>query len=136
MSLATEFREFILRGNVIDLAVGVVIGAAFTSIVDAFVKGILTPLISIPGTVNFSDYVVRIGGAQFLIGNFINAVISFLIVAFTVFFFVVKPVNAMMSRFKPQTPPVEATRQCPYCLSSIPNQATRCSFCTSEVSTA
>ena len=136
MSLGSEFREFVLRGNVVDLAVGVVIGAAFTGVVDVFVKGILTPLISLPGTVNFSDFTVQVGGARFLVGSFLNALISFLIVAFSVFFFVVKPVNALMNRFKPQPPSAETTRQCPFCLSSIPNQATRCSFCTSEVAAA
>ncbi len=136
MSMGKEFQEFILRGNVVDLAIGVVIGAAFTSVVDSFVKGILTPLISIPGKVNFADVVLTVGGAKFLIGTFINSLISFLIVAFTVFFLVVKPVNMLMNRLKPQTPTETTTRQCPFCLSSIPNEATRCSFCTSAVDTA
>jgi large conductance mechanosensitive channel len=129
-----EFREFILRGSVVDLAIGVVIGAAFTGVVNAFVKGILTPLISIPGTVNFSDWKLRAGGATFLTGDFLKSVISFLIVAFVIFFFVVKPVNMLMERLKPKTPPAETTtRECPYCLSAIPVKATRCFACTSEV---
>lgn len=134
MSIASEFREFVLRGNVVDLAVGVVIGAAFTGVVNAFVKGILTPLISLPGTINFSDWVLQAGGAKFLVGDFLNAVVSFLIVSLVVFLFVVKPINLLSSRLKPQIPPQEiTTRDCPFCLSSIPNKATRCSFCTSEV---
>jgi large conductance mechanosensitive channel len=133
MSVASEFREFVLRGNVVDLAVGVVIGAAFTGVVNSFVKGILTPLISLPGTVNFSDWVVQVGGARFMVGDFVNAIVSFLIVSLTVFFLVVKPLNVLMTRLKPQIPPQVTTRDCPFCLSSIPQKATRCSFCTSEV---
>src|SRR6478672_9158966 len=100
MSIATEFRDFILRGNVVDLAVGVVIGAAFTGVVTAFTKDLLTPLIGIPGKVNFADWAFDVNGSKFLIGDFINAIISFVIIALVVFVFVVKPVNYLMTRFK------------------------------------
>src|SRR5579859_1579351 len=98
------FRQFIMRGNVVDLAVGVVIGAAFGAVVTAFVTDLLTPLITIPGKANFADLYWQAGGARFLIGAFINQVISFLLIAAAVFFFVVKPVNMLMARFKTETP--------------------------------
>ena len=133
MSLASEFKAFILRGSVVDLAVGVVIGAAFTGVVTAFTKDIITPLVGIPGKINAGDLAFTINGSKFLIGDFINAIISFLIVACVIFFFVVKPVNWLMSRRKTETPVDPTTRECPYCLSSIPMQATRCAFCTADV---
>jgi large conductance mechanosensitive channel len=136
MSVAGEFKEFVLRGSVVDLAVGVVIGAAFTGVVNAFVKDLLTPLLAIPGKVSFQDYAFQVGGGKFLVGDFVNAVISFLIIAFVVFLFVVKPVNYLMSRRKTEEPVDAPTRECPYCISSIPARATRCSFCTSEVTPA
>jgi len=129
------FKTFILRGNVVDLAVGIVIGAAFTSVVNAFVKDIITPLIPAGNTSlgNLKTPPVYTGN-PLLIGDFINAVISFLIVALVVYFFVVRPVNGLMARFKPkevEVPPT--TRDCPYCLTSIPLMATRCPNCTSQV---
>jgi large conductance mechanosensitive channel len=133
MAVWKEFRDFVLRGNVVDLAVGVVIGAAFGAVVTAFVKDIITPILSIPGTTNFSDLVIQVGGARFLIGDFINTLISFLVIAFVIFFFVVKPVNALMKRFKPTATEPETTHDCPYCLSKVPLAATRCAFCTSEI---
>ncbi|HLV79949.1 MAG TPA: large conductance mechanosensitive channel protein MscL [Chthonomonadaceae bacterium] len=136
MSLASEFKAFILRGSVVDLAVGVVIGAAFTGVVTAFTKDIITPLIGIPGKLSIGDIAFSINGSRFLVGEFINAVISFLIIAFVIFFFVVRPVNWLMSRRKTETPVDPTTRECPFCLSSIPVQATRCAFCTSEVTPA
>ncbi|HEX2909250.1 MAG TPA: large conductance mechanosensitive channel protein MscL [Chloroflexia bacterium] len=136
MAVAKEFRDFILRGNVVDLAVGVVIGAAFGAVVTAFVKDIITPIISIPGTTNFNDLYWQVGGAKFLVGDFINTLISFLVIALVIFFFVVKPVNMLMKRFKPTQPEPETTHECPYCLSKVPLQATRCAFCTSDLKAA
>lgn len=134
MSALGDFKEFILRGNVVDLGVGIVIGAAFTAVVTAFVKDILTPLITIPGTINFSDLAFTIGGGKFLIGDFINAIISFLLIALVIFFLVVRPVNALMERAKSKTPAPATTRECPYCLSKVPVNATKCAFCTSNLS--
>lgn len=129
-----EFRQFVLRGNVVDLAVGVVIGAAFTAIVNAFVKDLITPLIAaIGGQPDFSGISFTINNSRFLIGDFINTVISFLIIAAGIFFFVVKPVNTLMTRFKSEEPEPTPQRECPFCLSKIPRMAVRCAFCTQEV---
>ena len=129
------FRDFILRGNVVDLAIAVVIGAAFGNIVTAFVKDLITPLIAaIGGKDDFSQLYFTINNSKFLIGDFINAVISFLIVAAIIYFLVLQPVNRLMARFKPEVAPApETTRECPYCTSKISKVATRCPFCTSEV---
>ena len=130
------FRTFILRGNVVDLAVGIIIGAAFTSIVTALVSGIITPLIPVSGNQSLADWTVTIyNNGHLKIGAFLNAIISFLIVAAVVYFFIVLPVNALMNRFKPQEKPKEPapTRDCPYCLSTIPAAATRCAYCTSAL---
>lgn len=136
MKAARDFREFILRGNVVDLAVGVVIGAAFGAIVTALVKDLITPFIAaIGGKPDFSTLAFTINNSRFAIGDFINAVISFLIIAAVVFFLVVQPVNALMNRRKTETPTETTTRDCPYCLSSIPVKASRCAFCTQEVPT-
>ncbi len=133
MSAIQEFRDFILRGSVVDLAVGVVIGAAFTGVVTAFTTDILTPLIGIPGKMSLGNTTFHINGSEFLIGDFINHVISFLLMAAVVFFFVVKPVNWLMSRRKTDTPAAPETRECPYCLSKVPVAASRCAFCTSDL---
>ena len=134
MSVAKEFRDFVLRGNVVDLAVGVVIGAAFTAVVGAFTKDILTPIIGLPGKQAFSTYAIPLRGANaLLVGDLLNQVITFALTAFVVFFFVVKPVNWLMTRRKTDTPADATTRECPYCLSNIPLAAARCAFCTSEV---
>ncbi len=132
--LLEEFRAFALRGNAIDLAVGVVIGAAFGAVVSSLVADVLTPLLGIFGTPDFkNELVFRIGEGEFRIGVFLNALISLLMISIAVFFFVVKPLNELTERRKPQ-PTVEVTvRECPYCLSSIPTRASRCAFCTSEV---
>jgi large conductance mechanosensitive channel len=131
------FRTFILRGNVVDLAVGIVIGAAFTSIVTALVSGLITPLIPVSGNQSLATWSIPIynNAAQLKIGAFLNAIISFLIVAAVVYFFIVLPVNALTNRFKPHEAPTEPkpTRDCPYCLSSIPAAATRCAYCTSPL---
>ncbi len=128
------FKAFILRGNVVDLAVGIMIGAAFSGVVNALVTDVITPLIpagkgSLAG-LQIPTYTHR----PILLGTFIEAVISFLILAFVIYFFIVKPVNALMAHYKPkevEAPP--ATRDCPYCLSSVPLHATRCAYCTSPL---
>jgi large conductance mechanosensitive channel len=127
------FREFVLRGNVVDLAVGVVIGGAFGTIVSALVKDLITPFIAaIVGKPDFSYLGFKIGSTPFPVGDFINAVVSFLLVASAIYFFVVVPVNALMARVKRgETPPDPTTKKCPECLSEIPIAARRCAFCTS-----
>jgi large conductance mechanosensitive channel len=131
------FRDFILRGNVVDLAIAVVIGVAFGVVVTAFVKDLITPLIAaIGGKPNFSTLSFTINKSQFLYGDFINAALSFLIIAAVVYFFVVVPYTKLLSLRKSETVVEPVTRECPYCLSSIPVGATRCSFCTSEVPAA
>ena len=136
MAAMDDFKKFILRGNVVDLAVGVVIGAAFGSVVTALVKDIITPIIAIPGKHNFPNQSFKIGGGEFLYGDFLNNLVSFLLIAVTVFFFIVRPVNWLMERRKSETPIEPTTRECPRCLSSIPVKATRCAFCTSELEAA
>ena len=133
MSIVTEFKEFVLRGNVIDLAVGVIIGGAFGGIVTALVKDIITPLIGLPGKVDLSNLNTTVHGAKFAFGDFLNTVVSFLILAAVVFFVIVKPVNYLMSLRKTEMPVTAVTRECPECLSSIPLKATRCAFCTAQV---
>jgi large conductance mechanosensitive channel len=129
-----EFRQFILRGNLVDLAVAVVIGTAFGAVVTALVGDLVTPLIAaIGGNPDFSRLSFTINGSHFLYGAFLNALIAFLVIALVVFFLVVKPVNALMERLRPERPVEETTRPCPECLSDIPRAARRCSFCTSEV---
>jgi large conductance mechanosensitive channel len=129
-----EFKAFLLRGNVVDLAVAVVIGAAFGMVVQALVKDLITPILAIPGgNPDFSTLSFSINGSTFFYGDFLNVVIAFASIAAAVFFFVVKPVNALMARRKTE-PDVESTvRDCPECLSSIPSAAHRCAFCTAEV---
>jgi large conductance mechanosensitive channel len=127
-----EFREFILRGNLVDLAVAVVIGAAFGALVSALVKDLITPLVAaVFGKPDFSGLKFTINGSAFLYGDFLNALITFLSVATAVFFAVVKPVNELMGRFGPKEE--KATRECPECLSGIPLAAGRCAFCTAQV---
>ena len=130
---AKEFRDFILRGNVVDLAVGVLIGVAFGAIVKALTADVITPFIGMFGKVDLSNLNTTIHGAKFAFGDFLNVVVSFLITAAVVFFFVVKPVNHLMALRKTEAPMDPLTRDCPHCLSSIPKAATRCAFCTSEV---
>jgi large conductance mechanosensitive channel len=129
------FRTFVLRGNVVDLAVGVVMGAAFGTVVTALVKDFLTPLIAaIVGKPDFSALGFEINGTKFPIGDFINALISFLLIAAAVYFFVVLPVNALMARIKRgEAPPDPTSKKCPECLSDIPIAARKCAFCTSVV---
>jgi large conductance mechanosensitive channel len=126
------FREFILRGSVVDLAVGVVMGAAFGAVVTGFVKDLLTPLIAaIAGKPDFSAYAFEINGSKFLVGDFLNAFISFLLISLAVYFFVVIPVNHLMTRFNLNAPAAKKT--CPECQSEIPVAARKCAFCTSAV---
>ncbi len=129
------FRQFMLRGNVIDLAVAVVIGAAFGAVVSALVKDLLTPLIAaIVGKPDFSAITFEVNASRFLIGDFINAVVSFVLIGAAVYFFVVVPVNAFMARMRRgEAPPDPTTKKCPECLSEIPIAARRCAFCASPV---
>jgi len=126
-----EFRAFVLRGNVVDLAVAVVIGAAFGAVVASLVTDVLTPIIAIPGKSDFSELSVTISGSTIAYGRFLNALIAFLTVAAAVFFFVVKPLNALMARHKTEPEVESRTKECSQCLSSIPSGALRCAFCTS-----
>ena len=130
-----EFKAFVLKGNVVDLAVAVVIGAAFTSVVNGLVKDLLTPLIAIPGKSDFSALHFTIRHSTFLYGAFLNDVVAFLLIALAVFFFVVKPMNMMIARRNrgEASDADPSTRDCPFCLSAIPTAATRCAHCTSEL---
>lgn len=130
------FRDFLLRGNLVDLAVAVVIGAAFGTVVTAMVKDLVTPLIAaIGGQSDFGNLSFTINSSRFAYGEFLNALISFLIIAAVVYFFIVRPFAALLERFMPKKD-VGPTRSCPECLSDIPVAARRCSFCTSEVGPA
>ncbi|HZI36672.1 MAG TPA: large conductance mechanosensitive channel protein MscL [Acidimicrobiia bacterium] len=132
-----EFKAFILRGNVIDLAVGVAVGAAFTAVVTSFTSHLLTPLLAIPGdAASFADLDVVVSGARFRYGAFLDSLVSFVIVAAALFFFVVRPVNALMARRRTEPEVESTTRECPECLSSIPRAARRCAFCTAAVDAA
>lgn len=129
-----DFRAFLLRGNLVDLAVAVVIGVAFGAVVTAFVGDLITPLIAaIAGKQNFSNLTFTIHHSQFKYGDFIDALLSFVVIAAAVFFLVVKPVNALMARRTKEEP---TTRPCPHCLSEIPVAATVCASCTRDVSPA
>lgn len=131
----SEFRKFILRGNVVDLAIGIVIGAAFTSIVNSFVKGVIDPLIALfYGGTQLANLKYTVNGKDFLYGDVINNTISFLIVAAVVFFLVIQPINHLTERFARSKDTGEAnTRKCPECLSEIPKEASRCKFCTAKI---
>jgi large conductance mechanosensitive channel len=130
--MLSGFKQFILRGNVVDLAVGVVIGAAFGAVVTALTKDLLTPLIAaLVGKPDFSSIQFTVNGSVFLLGDFINAIISFLLIAAAVYFFVVTPLNALMARVKKTPVPADPTsKKCTECLSEIPIDARRCAFCT------
>jgi large conductance mechanosensitive channel len=129
------FRDFILRGNVVDLAVAVILGAAFNAIVTSFVKDILTQLIAaVVGKPDFKDVVLKLNGTPIYIGNFLNAVIAFLIVAGVVYFAIVLPLNALMARLKKPAPEAPSSmKTCPECLSEIPLAAKRCAHCAQPV---
>ena len=139
------FRKFLLRGNVVDLAVGVVIGAAFGAVVTAFVTGVITPLIGLAGDQNFDRLGVCLKGScpidaktgiptghVLLYGSVLTALLTFLLIAAVIYFFVVKPINRLMERFKTETDVATVTKECPECLSNIPVAALRCAFCTVE----
>lgn len=131
------FKKFMLRGNVVDLAVAVVVGAAFKDIVDTMVRGFITPLLGVFGGVpDFSALSFSINNSRFLVGEFINAVVAFVILAAVIYFIVVVPTNRLMARMAPKEPEPQTTRDCPQCLSKIPLKATRCAFCTAEVAPA
>ncbi len=125
-----EFKKFLLRGNVVDLAVGVVVGAAFGTVVTALVSDLLTPFIAAVAKVpDFSGLMFTLNGSQFKYGHFINALISFFLVSFAVFFFVVKPMNLLVARSRKGAPIDPTTKKCPECLSEIPAKAKRCAHC-------
>jgi large conductance mechanosensitive channel len=128
------FKQFLLRGNVVDMAVGIVVGAAFGTVVTSFVKDLLTPLIAaIVRAPDFSRITFVVNGSKFLIGDFINALVAFLIIAIAVYFAVVLPINALVSRMRRQPPVDPTTKKCPECISEIPIQARRCAFCTATL---
>jgi large conductance mechanosensitive channel len=129
------FKKFILRGNVVDMAVGVVIGAAFGGVVTALTKDLLTPLIAaVVGKPDFSAINFKIGETAFPVGDFINAIVSFLLIAAAIYFFVVVPVNTLLARMKKDEPAAApTTKKCPECLSDIPIEARRCAHCAQPV---
>jgi len=128
------FKQFLLRGNVVDLAVAVVIGAAFGAVVTALVKDLLTPLIAaLVGKPDFSSLSFTLNGSLFPIGDFFNALLSFLLIAAALYFFVVTPINALISRSRKEPPADPTTKKCPECRSEIPLDAKRCAYCTTVV---
>ena len=129
-----EFREFVMRGNVVDLAVAVVLGAAFGAVITAFVESLITPLIAaIGGQPDFGAIAFTVNGSEFGIGLFLNALIAFLIIAAVIFFFVVRPINTLMERKRrTETTPDPTTGICNYCKTEVPLEATRCPHCTSQ----
>ena len=132
--MAGGFKQFLLRGNVVDLAVGVVVGAAFGGVVTALTKDLLTPLIAAAvGKPDFSAIQLTVNGSKFLVGDFINAVVSFVLVAAAIYYLVVLPVNALVSRAHREPPADPSTKKCPECLSEVPIGAKRCAFCTSQL---
>ncbi|MCC6381545.1 MAG: large conductance mechanosensitive channel protein MscL [Dehalococcoidia bacterium] len=132
--MLNDFKAFLLRGNVVDLAVAVVIGAAFGAVITALVEDFVTPLIAaIGGKPDFSALDFTINDSTFKYGHFINALISFAVIAAVIFFFVVVPINTLIARSRRQPPADPTTQKCPECLSEIPLAARRCAYCTSEV---
>jgi len=133
--MLSGFKQFILRGNVLDLAVAVIMGGAFGAVVTALVKDLLTPLLAaIGGQPDFAAIAFTINGSKFLIGDFLNAVVSFLMMALTIYLFVVAPVNALTARMRRgEAPPDPTSKKCPECLSDVPIAARRCAHCTSAL---
>lgn len=133
--MLSGFKQFILRGNVVDLAVGVVIGAAFGGVVTSFTKAFLTPLIAlVAGKAEFTGLAFTVGGTTFPYGDFLNSLISFFLIAAAVYFFVVTPVNALVARMRKAPAPADpTTKKCPECLSEIPIDARRCAHCSQPV---
>lgn len=137
MKLLQEFKQFVLRGNVVDLAVGIVIGAAFTAVIQSIVDNMITPLIGVVGGVpDFSNNFWTVNANKIYYGNVVTAILTFLITAAVVFFFVVKPINALVTRSRKQPPPDPTTKKCPFCTLDIPIDATRCPNCTGELDRA
>ncbi|MEX0682038.1 MAG: large conductance mechanosensitive channel protein MscL [Dehalococcoidia bacterium] len=137
MGFLNEFKAFLTRGNVVDLAVAVVIGVAFGALVTSLVEDLITPVIAaIVGEPDFSGLTFTINDSVFRYGSFINAVFSFATIAAAVFFFVIVPYNALVRRLRKEEPPDPTTRKCPECLSEIPIEASRCAFCTTAVAAA
>jgi large conductance mechanosensitive channel len=137
MGLARDFKAFLMRGNVVDLAVAVAVGAAFLAVVTAFVDDLITPIIAaVAGKTDFSSLTFTINDSEFRYGSFLNALISFVSIATAVFFFVVVPYNAFQTRMRKEPPPDPTTRKCPECLSEILIGATRCAFCTAAIAPA
>jgi large conductance mechanosensitive channel len=137
MSLLRDFKAFLMRGNVVDLAVAVAVGAAFLAVVTAFVNDLITPIIAaVAGKADFSSLTFTVNDSEFRYGSFLNALISFVTIAAAVFFFVVVPYNAFQSRMRKEPPPDPTTRKCPECLSEIPLGASRCAFCTAAIAPA
>lgn len=129
-----EFKQFLLRGNVVDLAVGVVVGASFSSVVNALVSDLITPFIAaIVKVPDFSDLFFTINGSRFMYGHFFNALISFLLIAASIFFLIIKPMNFLVTKTRREEPASPATQKCKECLSEIPVGAKRCSHCTQIV---
>ena len=129
-----DFKEFLLRGNLVDMAVGIVIGLAFAAVITALVADLVTPLIAaIGGKPDFASLSFTVNGSRFLYGAFVNALLTFLIIAAVIFFLVVKPVNALMARRRTETAVESTTHACPSCLSEIPLEAAVCAFCTRDV---
>lgn len=136
--MVKEFREFLLRGNLLDLAVAVVIGAAFTGVVNSFVNSIITPFIKaiFGGSTQFNGLAFTVNGSQILYGTFLNSLLTFVLVAAVIFFLVIKPVNALMGRLGRLPDDEEKLRDCPACLQKVPEAATRCAYCTSTLTPA
>jgi len=126
-----DFKQFLLRGNVVDLAVGIVIGGAFGALVTALVKDFITPLIGGIFGASKNGMKLQVGAATFLIGDFLDALLAFILIAAVVFFLIVKPVNYLVERSRRGDPPDPTTKRCPECLSEVPIGARRCAFCTS-----
>lgn len=130
----SDFRQFILRGNLVDMAVGIVVGVAFAAVITALVSDLFTPLIAaISGNHDFSSLAFTVHRSRFLYGAFINALLAFVTIAAVVFYFVVKPVNALTARYRTAPPPEPTEKKCPHCLSDIPTAAAVCAFCTRDV---
>jgi len=128
------FKQFLLRGNVVDMAVGIVVGAAFGTVVTSFVKDLLTPFIAaIVRKPDFSAIAFQLNGSNFMIGDFVNSIVSFVIIAAAVYFAVVLPVNTLVARVNRQPPADPTTKRCPECISEIPIEAKRCKYCTSAL---
>jgi large conductance mechanosensitive channel len=134
LKFLNDFKTFILRGNVVDLAVGVVIGAAFQTVVKSFVDDIISPIIPSGTPGSFASFGIPVYGGHFIkLGDFLSTLLSFMITAAVVYFLVVRPINMLTALSKRVLPTEETKRDCPFCLSSIPSKATRCAFCTADV---